>query len=552
MNASNTSLTAARNGTNLWLALGLVLAAGFLALSLACGEFQSQINSDLLWPHIFLHDLFDPLHPVSGWTFGSATFWFPDYAILVPLNWLCGNSGLEYPLYTVAIYLITGATMAWALAATGVERRKAVIATFLGLDVVLLTQFLPGHAGWLWLLGIPCDHGTSVAMGFSLLALVLGAVRTGKWSRGRSITFLILLTLGLASNTLILVHWLAPIGLALAWVAWRVKNLRPVANGLFWRAAVALALAVTQRLAFALVQVFFFAKLLQYPPTPAYVWESLSRFVNNFVSGGVFSDHWLLWIMGAAGIVAAIDGLRPTQETDPVQRMALLAGLLSLFAAWAAPIATVYWVNPTSIRYLLNWLLLPGWLLALRACGNIAVERWLPKLSVLATVLAIGLALPRIEIDKLFFPRPPEAETLRDFCEHHNLHEGLADFWHTHLLTVEWRFGGPQLDNIANDFIPCFWCNNTFDYFPPASDGRSLTKPAPQFIIIDGLDLQRVLPYFTLGTVQVTHVGPYTIALLTPEQTKRAGEVITKQTMDLLQGRRADWLKSQLPPGSLR
>jgi len=550
MNANITSSTSARSSANIWLALGLVLAAGFLALSLACNEFQSQINSDLLWPHIFLHDLFDPLHPVSGWTFGSATFWFPDYAILLPLNWLCGNSGLEYPLYTVAIYLITGTTMAWALAATGVERRKAFIATFLGLDVVLMTQFIPGHAGWLWLLGIPCDHGTSVSMGFTLMALVLGAVRTGNWSRWRSITFLILLTLGLASNTLILVHWLAPIGLALAWVAWRDKNLRPVANGLFWRAAVALALAVSQRLAFSLAQTFFFSKLLQYPPTPTYIWESFSHFVKNFIAGGVFADHWLLWIIGAVGIIATADGLRPARSTNPVQRVALLAGLLSLLAAWAAPIATVYWVNPTSIRYLLNWLLLPVWLLALRACGNMVVERWMPKLSVLAIVLGIALSLTRIDTEKMFFSRPPENEALLDFCERHDLHEGLADFWHTHLLTVEWRFGGPRLDNIANDFVPCFWCNNAFDYFPPTKDGHGLAKPAPQFIIVDGLDLQHVLPYFTLGTVQITHVGPYTIALLTPEQTKRAGEVIAKQTLDLLQGRRADWLKSQLPPGS--
>jgi hypothetical protein len=132
------------------------------------------------------------------------------------------------------------------------------------------------------------------------------------------------------------------------------------------------------------------------------------------------------------------------------------------------------------------------------------------------------------------------------------LQEGLADFWHTHLLTVEWRFGGPRLDNVANDFIPCFWCNNTFDYFPPSPNGHGLRQPAPQFILLDGLDLSHVLPYFATGTVQVTHVGSYTIVLLTSEQTKRAGEVITTQSLDLLQGRRADWLQTQFLPSSER
>jgi len=547
MAATVTISPAARFDAKLWLAPVLVFTTVLLALALACSEFQSQINSDLLWPQVFLHDLADPLHPVSGWAFGSATFWFPDYAILLPLYWLCGNSGLEYPLYTVVIYVLTGATMAWALAAAGIEKRKAVIAAFLGVNVVLLTQFIGGHAGWLWLLGIPCDHGTNVANGFALLALVLGAARTGKWSRGRSAAIIILLTLGLASNTLLLVHWLTPIALALVWVAWRTKKLRPVANGLFWRAAVALTLAVAQRLAFALMQVFFFSKLLQYPLTPAYVWKSFSHFIDNFFVGEVFSSHWLLWLLGAAGILAALDGLRPAREVDAVKRVALLAGLLSLFAAWAAPIATVYWINPTSIRYLLNWLLLPVWLLALRVCGQPLAERWLPRLAIVIVALGIALSLPRLDTDKMFFPKPPAAQTLLDFCERHNFHEGLADFWHTHLLNVEWRFSGPRLGNIANDFIPCFWCNNAFDYFPASSDGHGLTRPAPQFIILDGLDPQHVLPYFTIDPVQITHVGPYTIAVLTSAQSKQAGEVITTQTMEMLQGRRADWLKAQLP-----
>jgi hypothetical protein len=546
------STPAAPNRANPWLAPGLVLATVLLALALACGEFQSQLNSDLLWPQVFLHDLHDPLHPVSGWTFGSAPFWFPDYAILLPLYWLCGNSGLEYPLYTVVIYLITGAAMAWALAAAGLERRRAVIAAFLCVNLVLLTQFIGGHAGWLWLLGIPCDHGTNVANGFALLALVLGALHAGKWSRVRSVATIVLLTLGLASNTLLLVHWLAPIGLALAGVSWRTQSSRPILTGLLWRAALAFALSLAQRIVLALAQVFFFSKLLQYPPTPNYVWESFSHFVDNFFAGGVFTEHWLLWLVGAAGIAIAVDGLRPAREADPVKRVALLAGLLSLLAAWAAPIATVYWVNPTSIRYLLNWLMLPAWMIALRFCGKPAAPRWLPRLAAVVTVLGIALSLPRISTDKMFFPQPPEAETLREFCERHDLHEGLADFWHTHLLTVEWRFSGPRLGNIANDLIPCFWCNNAFDYFPPAENGHGLAPPAPQFIILDGLDPQRVAPWVGGDTLKVTQVGPYTIALLTPGQTKRAGELLTMQTMFLLQGRRADWLKTQLPPGSGR
>jgi hypothetical protein len=527
-----------------------VLACVALALALACDHFQADLNSDLLWPQVFVHDLGDPLHPVAGWTFGSATFWLPDYLLFLPLYWICGNSGLGYPLYVMLNFLLTGAMMSWALTAVGIEKKRALLAGFLAVNIALLTQFLPGHGGWLWLLGIPCDHGGSVPTGFAIMALVLGAARAGRWSRRRSLATVVVLALALAEDSLTLVHWVAPVGLALAWQAWRARELRPVFWGFVVRAGLALAFAVTQRITLAFAQVFFFSKLLQYPPTPAYIWESFSHFINNFFAGGVFTGHWLLWILGAAGIVAALDGLRPLREVDDVKRVALLAGLLSLLFAWMAPIATVYWVNPTSIRYLLNWLVLPAWLVALRFVDNPRSIRWLPRLAIFTTVLGMVFSSPRISTDKMFFPHPPGAEALEAFCARHDLREGLADFWHTHLLAAEWRFGGPRVGNIADDFFPCFWCNNAFDYFPAAENDRGLVRPAPQFIILDGLDPQHVAQWVGGSTLTVAHVGGYSVAILTPEQTERAGERIYTQTLDLLQGRRADWLKAQLPPPS--
>jgi hypothetical protein len=154
------------------LALALAGVTVLLALALAGGQFQSGQNGDLLWPQNYAHDLTDPAHPISGWKFGSATFWFPDEVIFQPLYWLCGNSGLNYPLFTVAIYLLMGAMMSWSLAAAGVERTRAALAGFLTLDVVLLGQAIPGHARWLWLVGVPGRHGGNLVSGFALLALV--------------------------------------------------------------------------------------------------------------------------------------------------------------------------------------------------------------------------------------------------------------------------------------------------------------------------------------------------------------------------------------------
>jgi hypothetical protein len=531
-----------------WLAFALVAATVGLSLSLACDNFQPRLDSDLLWPQVFAHDLGDPHHPVSGWMFGSATFFFPDYAIFLPLKWLCGDSGLNYPLYVVAIYLLTGAAMARSFVALGQPLARATIGGFLVVNAALLGQFLPGHGAWLWLLGIPCDHGSIVPTGFALLALTLGAARAGQWTHWRALVTTVLLALGLASNSLLLVHWVGPLFLALAWQARRTPALRRVLYGFVAQAAIGVVFSLALRLVFTAKQWFFFAPLLQYPPTPANVWKSFSHFAQSFLLDGVLTGNWMLWLLALAGIIAAWRGLRPcdNEEHDPVKRLALITGLLSLAAACAAPIATVYWVNPHSIRYLLNWLVLPGWLLVLRWEGRPNFVRWLPTLAATGAAAGLALSLPRIASDKLFFPRPDEE--LQAFCERHHFTQGLADFWHSHLLNVEGRFAAPHLSEVADDFVPVFWCNNVFDYFPMAENGRGLAPPAPQFVILDGLSPQHVLPYLVRGTVQIAQVGPYHIAVLTPEQSRQAGERLATQAKMMLQGRRAEWLETQLVP----
>ena len=539
----------------LWLALALVIAAGLLALAMASRNFPSRLDSDLLWPQIFLHDLHDPHHPVSGWNFGSATFWFPDYLSFLPLYWLCGNSGLGYPLYIAFQFLLTGAMMAWALAATGVAGRKAVVAAFIVVDVVLLTQFIPGHDGWLWLLGIPCDHGGNVPLGFALLALAFGAIRAGRWSSGRTLAYLLICGLGVVADAMTLVHWLAPVGLALAGQAWRARELRPVWWGFCWRTGAALVFTAAVRVTFSATETFFFSPLFQYPPTPQNIGKSFGHFLDGVVHGGVITDHWALWLLAAAGISVASAALRKRGdgEIDALTRIALGAGLLSLLFAFLAPFATVYWINEHSIRYLLNWLMLPGWMLALCLCRCPALPRWLPKLAGVTALIGIIVAVPQIKSENLFFPNPPEAETLREFLAENNLHEGLADFWRAHLLTAEWRFEGPRLGIIADDFYPCFWCNNSFDYFPDSADSRGLAPPAPQFVILNGndpahagLDIQRLLAWLHSNQLHVVRVGGHAVALLTPEQTKRAGGQIAQSVKLMLHGRREQWLETQL------
>jgi len=209
-----------------------------------------------------------------------------------------------------------------------------------------------------------------------------------------------------------------------------------------------------------------------------------------------------------------------------------------------------YWIDPSCTRYLLNWLLVPVWMLALRVFAAPTPSRWLPHLAVATGIAGALYAGPQIDADQLKFPHPAEAQQLGDFCRRHDFKEGLCGYWLGHRLTVEWNFAGPQLDVIGDQAFPYLWCNNTYDYFPASPNGHGLARPAPQFIILNELDPNRVMGFLNTKVLRVTHVGPYTVAVLTPEQSKQAGELITQQAMTTLADRRAAWLQSQLPPVS--
>ncbi len=534
----------------LLLAFALVVATVLLVLALASVEFQPTLNSDYLLAHVFAHGLGDPVHPVSGWKFGSTAFWFPDYVIYLPLYELCGNSGWSYPLYAVVIFLLLGATMAWSLAAAGVQKTWAAIAGFLALDVILLGQFIPGHAPWLWELGIPAYHGGNLVNGFALLAITLTVVRNGQWSRGYSISVVAWMTLGLVSNALLLFHWMVPLAFALGWQSRRTPALRAVSAGFMRRAALALGLALSLQAVFAATGWFLFYRLFREWPLPTLVWGSLTQFFTDFFAHGLFRSQWLFWTLAAAAALVAAHGLRTRKENPPnaATQVAFTAVLGGLALAWATPIAAIYWHDATSFRYLLNWLVAPAWLLTLWLCAKPSRTRWLAIATPAMVLLGAVLAIPRIEAAKLVFPNSPEALALRDYCAQRGLREGLADYWTGHSLNVAWDFNGPSLSNVRDKDFAYFWGNNVFTYFPAAVNQPGLRRPAPQFVLLRGLDREILTQWLGDGPLHIEKAGSYDIALLSAEQTRRAGELITAQAEDALQGRRAQWLNSQLPP----
>ena len=529
--------------------LVLLLAAAVViqVLALATDYFQSSLNSDYLLAEIFSRALSDPNYPISGWKFGSAGFFFPDYFLYLPSRALVGDEGLAYPVYAVVVFLLLGTTMAWSLAAAGVEQKRAVLSAGVTLLGLLLLQYAPGHGDWLWRMGVPAYHGGTLVCGFALLALVLGAVRSG-WTRARSVSVVALVALGGLSNALLLVHWLAPMILVWGWEACDNVTLKVGWRHLLGLSTVGIGLIVGVRGSLALAEFFFFAPLVRDWPTPSAIWQTVSVFVESVTSGAVWRNQWAFWLVLVAAIVvvaARRGGPRSGGRQETAIRIATRTAWIGMLLAWFVIMVAAAWKDGTNLRYLLNWFVVPAWLLALHVAR---LPRRLPlaPLVVAVSIGAIFVGGLRVEPRRLVLPTNAEAAELRAYLEAHQLREGLADYWHGHLLSALWRFEGPRLSHVRDKDFAYFWCNNAFGFFPTREEG-GLGHPAPQFVLLAGLERARLQAWLGGEPLQIDHVAGYDVAVLTTGQSGRAGELIEAQARQLLVGRRARWLDARLP-----
>jgi hypothetical protein len=530
----------------------LAFSAAALALRLATVRFHAELNSDQLLPQMFFQDLMESSHPISGWVYGAATFWFPDYPLFGALQALLGVSGLAFPLYVAILLVGLGLAMGWALEEAGLREGCGWLSGMVVLNGLFWCQYVPGHGNWLWRAGWPAYHGGTVVNGFLVLALVLRAVRLGGWTRGRRIALIGVMTPALLSNTLIFFHWLLPIGLVLAWQGRRGSAARGFAKQYGLMVLQAFALMAVVRMGLWLAECFFYAPLVREWPWPDRIAATIGRFWENMTTGGLFMRQWILWSLAPVGAILACrwllmrrGGQPAPEKLDPVV-VALSAGVMGLVLGWLMPMLTLYWSDGGGDRYMMNWIFVPTWMLALMFFGKGRLARWLPGASILLAITGLVVAVPHVDGNALEFPRPAGAEALKAFCKERGLTQGAGDYWSDHYLTAVWRHEGPLLGNIVEAGGTYFWCNNVFSYFPPRADGPGLARPDIQFVVMERLNRSLLQERFG-GELQITTVGGYEIAVLTPSQRERASEgVVIDANNYLNHSRRGCWLKAEL------
>ena len=478
---SRSRLTAA-----IWL-LGLV-AVGLQALALSARYFQPWLSADYIYPQLFAEDVLAGRYPLSGWTLSSAPYFFPDMLVAIGLR-AFGGAGTVLPSYVAFAYLLLAVVAGWSLqrgTSTGWAAWLGGIALVNGL---LVWQSVSDHAHYLWLLGTAGFHGGAVLLGLASFALWVGPEETGL-SRRRWAVALAVLFFGAISDALFLAQAALPLGLGL-WAQagwnWRNQRVRTYAKTLL----LALGLVLVVRVALALGGWFNFSKVVRYAPTPAAITGATANFLRDLRTTLVPGMGGLLALAIIALTGVGILWWRELRQQRPLAAATKPAhgfALAGLAATTLLPLLAAYWRDAHHVRYILPWLVFPGWL----ALGWVLpkISRWvedprsLAALGVIWTGLA-WLAWPSIQSVALRWPYPERQAQLDEFISRHDLRHGLSDYWHAHEINTL-SHTPVRLFALRPQGNASFWNNNAF-WLYESKEGR-LKMPDYSFIIVDGLD----------------------------------------------------------------
>jgi hypothetical protein len=225
------------------------------------------------------------------------------------------------------------------------------------------------------------------------------------------------------------------------------------------------------------------------------------------------------------------------QSRSPAGASKTAAGfaLAGLAATTLLPLLTAYWRDEHHVRYMLPWLVLPGWL---------ALAWVLPRLtpwtagarSWVLLVLWAGLLAgtwPQIRPEALRWPYTESQAQLDDFLRQRDLHHGLSDYWRAHQINTL-THAPVRLFALRPAATASFWNNNAFWFYDSAA-GR-LSVPAYTFIITEGLDEAALRRRFG-EPVEQARAGGLTIWLYSGPAASHLTSEMSGEVRDFLHGR---------------
>jgi hypothetical protein len=511
----------------LWaLAMAVVVLQ---AVALVSVYFAASLDGDITYPERFVRDALSGEFPLSGWTLSSAPYFFPDFAGLAALCVL----GLHAPV--VAIYPLIFYP-ALALACGAVLRRvngagwDAWLAGALVVNALLICRGWTDHARALWWLGGAGFHGGAVLLGLFSFALWCGPANE-PLSRARWIFAAVLMTAGVASDTLLFTQFLAPLAAVFAFRSgensWRAPRVRQLLGAL----AVALVVVVTLRIGLRLAGGWTASGVFRYAPSPDVVARSGQAFLADMLSSVARDQGWLLALAGA-GLIAGVVAWRRDCRVERRQFDWLV--LASLTCTIALPIFSGYWKNPQHARYLLPLFVLPAlW----AATVGLSGPWWGRGVSrALMAALLVGMAAFAwcdARADFAMLPYPAKVAQLDAWAKQRGFARGLGDYWTSHYLNATNR-SGLWLNQLRPDGSVQFWNNNAFHHYRGV--GAASAVPEYAFIVTAGLNEKSLEARFG-APQQVEQVGDFRVWIYDGEARTRLNRQIATAIREKLADR---------------
>lgn len=539
--------------------LGL-LALGCTALDLSAYGLAHYLTSDFLTPYFFCSNVLTGRYPLSGWTLSASPYFVPDHLVLSSLLGGFGRSGLAYALFTLIFYPLLFGLAGFCVKTVGGRSGPAFLGSLLFGSGLLALRALPGHSQWLWWLGAPCCHGGVLLLGFAYLWILATGLRRGVVGRLPLGLYCVGLT-GLLSDTLFLFQILLPATVALFICRRRYPGFEQ-----WWRwqggcAAGAFLCAQFFKPVCYLYDWFYFSRIIRVAPTPPHLWHALCQFVSDLPA--LLSAGWGFALLALGSAISLAGSLRAWRHAAPVAAPAseINGGVLDFFRVFCVasllvmlplPILICSWKDVNNIRYLFNWLVLPGFLLTLEAVAKWGVvvpgqpgdrfRRW--GLAVAATIflVCLGWAASGLRREVLRFPYPGDVAALDAVLQRRGLKHGLAQYWDAKYVTAL-SHAGAEVRQIRSSGQPYFWDNNVFGYYEADSAG-SLAWPAYQYVLTDLLDEQEVARVF--GKPQETETaGRFRVWIYSEDGQRRIREVLEAGVREKLGPARLARLRGQ-------
>jgi hypothetical protein len=469
------------------LVVSLLLVSLFLLVSGYLVD-ATAFNSDNLLSVAQCDDL---LHgrDMTDWHLPGAPYVFPDLLLLLPCQLLAPTLPFAFLAYALVLHLALTACLAWLGRLTGLRWGSAIVAAGCG-TIFLVCHYLNKVLGdRACLLVHPGSHVGALLVGLFLLALTVHSLRRGSsWSV--AVVYLSIGGLGSFSDRLVVAQFLAPLALALIFLAARriISRKQAGVHLALLGASFLLSCVIKwlfERLGFHLLGLETSPGRLRLPD----LFSMLHRLYQGIAGDPLLCALIPLHLL-AALIVVWFWSRRTAEKTEDSEadRAAVLLAALTFLLSPLCILGALFVLGMSHQvaigRYTLSCWFLPPLLLPLFMC-------WLPGRTARATafVLQAGIVLfalqraemllPDIDGSRFEQPYPPLAQALDRLARERGSLNGLGCFWSAR--STSW-FTREQVAVNALSAMgePWFHASNPARFLP----GDDLRIPPYQFLVV--------------------------------------------------------------------